>query len=204
MCCVQTLSCQCWNEIVSLSFDSSRFLEVQLIGNPEPFPWPRPDGQAPEKNQCGSVSSSGQRECLFGQQGGKVTSGPTEWPGPGVALLLSKTSLSPPSRWEFWVFSETDSPVWLSELSPPASTGSVESYPWYSPEILWLWSQQRFFLLRFTCGIHLKPPVSKCRAVLRDSSCQPSKVGLGDFSGHWFARMKKSPCRSAGIYSRKW
>lgn len=128
----------------------------------------------------------------------------TEWPGPGVALLLSKTSLSPPSRWEFWVFSETDSPVWLSELSPPASTGSVESYPWYSPEILWLWSQQRFFLLWSTCGIHLKPPVSKCRAVLRDSSCQPSKVGLGDFSGHWFARMKKSPCRSAGIYSRKW
>lgn len=43
---------------------------------------------------------------------------------------------------------------------------------------------------------------AKCRAVLRDSSCQSSEVGLGDFQA-LLARMKKSPCRSAGIYSRK-
>lgn len=54
-------------ELNCLSFDSSRFLEVQLIGNPEPFPWPRPDGQTPEKNQCVSIHSSGQSGSLFGQ-----------------------------------------------------------------------------------------------------------------------------------------
>lgn len=91
-------------ELNCLGFDSSRFLEVQLIGNPEPFPWPRPDGQAPEKisvvhcvllDRVGAFLAN-----LFCPAGRRVMSGPTVWPGPAVALLLSKVSPSPSSRWE--------------------------------------------------------------------------------------------------------
>lgn len=145
-----------------------------------------------KKIQCGSVSSPGQGGSFLGHIRAHGVARTRCCP-----LAVQNQPIS-----EFWVFSETDSAVWFPELSSPTSAGSVESYPWYSLGIFWLCRGFSCFDSPVESISNLLCP--SAGLVLRDSSCQSSEVGLGDFSGLWFARMKKSPCRSGGIYSRKW